>query len=234
MSLKTLEESIREYSTNQLEEVILEKRKDYSEEAIDIAEDELIFRKLKAMPPIGQIDFIKSLPNHRISNAVNKYFKRYTPTLLMIIQTEYSKRDLEEPEWYYLDNNKPIGPLKLSELKKLVENGSIFPFTLVCKLGIQSWIDAGSIPGLFTLSNTNIPTLPQIPTNFPNYNHHSINKEIEESPELGCVLSIICLLIPIIGIIVFFIEKNEKGRNAILLALAGIIINLLFYSVILF
>jgi hypothetical protein len=148
----------------------------------------------------------------------------------MIIQTEYSKRELEVPEWYYLDINKPVGPLKLNDLKKLVENGSIFPFTLVCKLGTQSWIDAGSIPGLFILSNTNIPTLPQIPTNFNYNNHQSINNEIEDNPELGCILSIICFWVPIIGIIVFFIEKNEKGRNALLLALAGIVINLLIYS----
>ena len=231
MSLRTLEESIREYPLYQLADVVGEKRKDYSEEAIDIAEDELIFRKLKAMPPIEQIDFIKSLPNHRIAYVVNRFSNRYTSSLLIILQTEYSKRGMEEPEWYYLDNNKPIGPIKLSELKKLAEYGSVFPFTLVCKQGIQSWIDAGSVPGLFTFVNTIIPPLPQIPSNIPLYNQATSNIENKESSELGCGLSIICFMIPIIGIIVYFTEKNEKGRNAIVLALAGVIATIILYSV---
>lgn len=231
MGMITLEDSIRKYSNSQLEEVIGSMRNRYSEEAIIIAEDELTFRKLNEMSTIDQIDYIKAMSNSQIEYVINRSSCIYSPSLLRIFQTECSNRGLEEPEWYYLDNNIPIGPLKFIDLKKLSENSTILPYTLVSKYGDQSWVEASSVGGLFKITNKVIPPIPPSRIDVPGYYVPTTNTDNNESSELGCGLSMISFLIPIIGLIVFFTEKNEKGKNALYLGMAGLIVTAILYAV---
>jgi hypothetical protein len=231
MGNKALEDSIRGYPIDKLEEVIGTRRKYYSDEAIEIAEDELLCRKLNSLNPIEQIDFIKSLSRDQIDSLAKKSHTRFPPSVMNIIQTECSKRGMEESEWYYLDNNNPIGPIKLSELKKLAEYGSILPNSLVFKQGTQNWLNASNVPGIFGFGNTNIPPPPLMYPNQPIYNQNAERQEAKESTDLGCGMSLLCFLIPIIGLILFFTEKNEKGRNALALAFIGFIIGIVLYMV---
>jgi len=233
MGLITPEESIRGCSNFQLEEMVGKKRSNYSDESIEIAEDELMCRKLNSLNPIEQIHFIKSLSSRQIELLVRNGENRFSSTIMNIIQTEYSNRGMEEPEWYYLDNNNPIGPIKLSELKKLAEYGTLFHYSMVFKQGTQNWINAGSIPGIFGFANTTIQNFPLPPppmyANGPMYYQNANKQENNSSEELGCGLSIIIFLIPIIGIVLYFTEKNKKGNDALIIAIVSIIIGTFFY-----
>jgi len=232
--MKTLEMSIREYPTYKLEEVLGEKRQDYSSEAIEFAEDELILRKLGSLNPIEQIDFISSLKDLRLKFIINQSRQNYSQTLFNLAENEYAKRGFETAEWYYLDNNKPIGPVKLSDLKKLVRSMNLFPYSHVFREGLQDWVQAGGVPGLFDRSNPNIPppppSLPPLPyNNIPPILSGEDKAERQESQNLGFGLGLLCVLFPIIGLILFFTEKNDKGKNALGLAFLGAIIGIILY-----
>lgn len=225
--MNSLETSIRDYPTYKLEEVVSSRRKNYSDEAIEFAEDELTLRKLKSLNPIEQIDFISSVIDERLKFIINHSRSNYPQALYNLVENEYAKRGFERLEWHYLDNNKPIGPVKLSDLKKLAGHGALFQYSLVFREGLQNWIPASSVPGLFDQSNTNIPPPPIYP-NIPASENIEKSEEVV-SQELGCGLSIICVLFPIIGVILFFTEKNEKGRNALALAFVGFILGIISY-----
>lgn len=171
------------------------------------------------------------MSNSQIELVVKRFSNIYSTSLYRIFQTEYNNRGMEELEWYYLDSNIPIGPMKLSDLKKLTESGIVLPNTLVSKYGDQSWVEAASVPGLLKIANKVIPPVPQFIPNVPGYYIPTAIPENKESSDLGCGLSMISFMIPIIGIIVFFTEKNEKGKNALYLGIAGIVVTIVLYAI---
>ena len=50
--------------------------------------------------------------------------------------------------WYAIGQNK-FGPCSSSELLKLVEQGKLFPDSLVWKEGMAKWVPASRIKGLW-------------------------------------------------------------------------------------
>jgi hypothetical protein len=51
--------------------------------------------------------------------------------------------------WYYLHEGRQVGPISLSELTKLAENGVIQNWTQVWSPGMEEWCTAGEVEGLF-------------------------------------------------------------------------------------
>ncbi len=54
--------------------------------------------------------------------------------------------------WFYLHNNKQYGPVSLEQLQDLALMGQLHPNDRVAKAGIQEWVAASSLPGLFVSS----------------------------------------------------------------------------------
>lgn len=227
----SLEESIRSYPLYKLNEVIDVNNDNYNEEAKEFAKDELILRKIKSLGPLDQIDFIKSLDSEQKNYILLKSFNLYPPHIINIIRKDNNILGIEEPEWFYLDNTTPQGPFKFSELKKLADYNAILPGTLVFRQADQNMVMAATIPGLFSSGSytpSPVLTYPQNPIPYQIVPQVS-NEQSKESLNLGFGLGLICFLIPIIGIIIFFTEKNEKGQNALALALAGGILGVVMY-----
>jgi hypothetical protein len=51
--------------------------------------------------------------------------------------------------WFYEHNGKEIGPVTSSELKALAASGRLEPTHLVWKEGLDQWLPAGKLPGLY-------------------------------------------------------------------------------------
>jgi hypothetical protein len=138
---------------------------------------------------------------------------------------------IEEPEWYYLDNSIPQGPFKFSDLKKIAEYNAIRPDTLVFRQADQNMVLAATIPGLFSSESFYPPPSLTFPQNQVPYQiiQQTNNDRFSESTSLGFGLSLVCFLVPIVGIVLYFTEKNEKGQNALALGLIGILVSTIFY-----
>jgi len=67
--------------------------------------------------------------------------------------------------WYYLHDGRQVGPIPLSELIKLAENGVIQPWTQVWSPGMESWRSAGEVEGIFPVPLG--PPAPVRPENVP-------------------------------------------------------------------
>ena len=52
-------------------------------------------------------------------------------------------------QWYYLVNNEQQGPVSSAELKQMATAGQIQPDTLIWKEGLDDWVSAQRIKGLF-------------------------------------------------------------------------------------
>jgi hypothetical protein len=63
-------------------------------------------------------------------------------------------------DWYVVVDGKPSGPMDDSHLKALVREGRITPETLISRAGMQKWVPAQKIKGLFGAAPSTT-TLPQ-------------------------------------------------------------------------
>lgn len=52
-------------------------------------------------------------------------------------------------EWYYLSNQKQVGPVELSAIQSLVRNGLLSSSSLVFGPGLTEWTQAGQVHGIF-------------------------------------------------------------------------------------
>ena len=64
-------------------------------------------------------------------------------------------------EWHYSVGGNRLGPVASSELKSLAESGQLSPTDLIWKEGLQNWVAASSVKGLFPKSS-GPPPLPAI------------------------------------------------------------------------
>jgi hypothetical protein len=231
MSQISLEESIRSYPLYKLKEVIDDAKNDYSEEAKDIAKDELILREVKGLDTLEQIDYIKNLDSKAKFYILTKSFKVYPQHVLNIIRKDNSFQGIEHPEWYYLDNTIPKGPYNFNELKKLADYDAILSTTLVFRQSDQNMVPAINIPGLIDISTRHqVPIIPTIQNQYASQIiQQPDNKQQEQGASLGCGLSLVSFLVPVVGIILYFTEKNQKGQNALALSLVGLILSIIMY-----
>jgi hypothetical protein len=67
-------------------------------------------------------------------------------------------------DWYILFDGRPLGPFTFTRLKSLTIEGQVTADTLVCQAGMQEWIPAKNLQGLFESGamNTTPPPLPQV------------------------------------------------------------------------
>lgn len=52
-------------------------------------------------------------------------------------------------EWYYAKNNKRCGPVSAPEMKRLAQTGELRPEDLVWREGVEDWMPARKVKGLF-------------------------------------------------------------------------------------
>lgn len=62
-------------------------------------------------------------------------------------------------EWYYIVNDEKKGPISSADLKKLALEGHVKPTDMVWKEGLQNWISANSIKGLFQANQLSLVPL---------------------------------------------------------------------------
>lgn len=226
MARKSIEESIREVPTSELEYRLEHDRKAYSADVLTIMNDELIQRSIKQANPIDQVKIVKKLSNDEIEYIVTQSKHNYPEALYKIILNEYNSRDLEKEQWFYLSNtNETLGPVNFSDLKKFAEDDIIGKETLIVKEGFTDWVSAIDIAGLFDNESNLIQTATnQNETKNQPYRKPLYNHNYEDN--LGCGLSILSFLVPIIGAILFVAYPGHKGRTAGQLALFGFFVNI--------
>jgi hypothetical protein len=66
-------------------------------------------------------------------------------------------------EWFYESNGSRLGPVQPNELKALADAGKITPETRVWREGMQQWVAAKAIRGLFQAAPTQAPAMAAAP-----------------------------------------------------------------------
>src|SRR5262245_4232152 len=51
-------------------------------------------------------------------------------------------------EWYYAQEGKKIGPVRLDIIQQMLVSGKLLPSSMVCKSGMQKWQPASAIPNI--------------------------------------------------------------------------------------
>jgi hypothetical protein len=57
--------------------------------------------------------------------------------------------------WYYVDSGKRFGPIEPEQLQQLAQSGIIKPETLVWRKGLENWVAANLVKGLFEKASEN-------------------------------------------------------------------------------
>src|SRR5262245_20370939 len=72
------------------------------------------------------------------------------------------------PEWYYIKDGNRLGPVTGGQLKQMASAGQIQPGDLLWKNGLQNWVPASSVKGLFGVRAGGPPARPpqRAPFNF--------------------------------------------------------------------
>jgi hypothetical protein len=65
----------------------------------------------------------------------------------------------ETNEWYYLAGEEQVGPLTAEALQELIAEGTILPETQLWAEGLEGWIPASSVEGLFAPAPSQRPKL---------------------------------------------------------------------------
>ena len=65
-----------------------------------------------------------------------------------------------EPAWYYVLDGKQVGPITFEDLKAVAASGELTPDDLVWQEGTADWVDAKTVPGLFTGPTPAAPPAP--------------------------------------------------------------------------
>lgn len=77
----------------------------------------------------------------------------YQPEAVAAAETELKKRDKEPKIWYYSKSFPvKIGPYTASEIKTLVQQGTILYNDWIYHEGMDTWKNANEVSGLFTIS----------------------------------------------------------------------------------
>jgi GYF domain 2 len=67
--------------------------------------------------------------------------------------------------WHLMRDGKKLGPVSPDQLQRLARDGRLRGSDLVCREGSSSWVAAGSVPGLFSVSTQVAPPAPSpLPT----------------------------------------------------------------------
>ena len=74
--------------------------------------------------------------------------------------------------WYYEKGNDRFGPMNAREIKRIADSGQLLPSDLVWREGLQGWVEARRVKGLFPdqhpgSENVSPPPLPLQPPPLP-------------------------------------------------------------------
>ncbi len=65
--------------------------------------------------------------------------------------------------WHYSINGKKLGPISSADLKRLADTGGLSPSDLVWKEGLNAWVAASNVKGLFSQPSLTVTTEPAAP-----------------------------------------------------------------------
>jgi hypothetical protein len=122
-------------------------------------------------------------------------------------------------EWHYSIQGNRVGPVGSAELKRLAESGELSPTDLVWKEGLQNWVAASNVKGLFAKSAAP-PPLP--PVGVPPVATEDLKPKVEAAARATAdaakaAIKTLATSKPIAG---FHIQRAAVGVSAILGALA--------------
>lgn len=92
---------------------------------------------------------MKKLSDEELISIVKEQFMDYTYSAVTIAKDELLTRGIELALWYYRKDGQQFGPLKSDEIKKLVAQEIIQANDYVWRFGIQNWVPAYEVDGLF-------------------------------------------------------------------------------------
>jgi hypothetical protein len=97
-----------------------------------------------------------------------------------------------ETEWYYTHNDRELGPASLSQLQLLAAVGELEPDDFVWTDGIEQWVEAARVEGLFSEPNGNVggETVSQWAT--------------PESASKTSAMAVACFVLGLLGTTIFF------------------------------
>src|SRR5581483_9111007 len=55
---------------------------------------------------------------------------------------------MSEPRWYYARDRRKVGPVPLTELRRLLAEGELRPDDMVLQEGQRQWLPASALPDL--------------------------------------------------------------------------------------
>ncbi len=69
---------------------------------------------------------------------------------------------MSDTSWYYARGEEQVGPVDESQLKQLVDDGSLYPDDLVWRDGMADWVEAREIPELYGSETAYYPQEPPV------------------------------------------------------------------------
>lgn len=213
--------------TNELTEIIKNKE-DWQPAAVEAAEAEIKKRKeLIGSNDITaenednfEFDTLEKIKNSSDSELLGLYknsFSEYSKIELDYLSAELTKRKIEPKVWYYSKGNNKNGPYSNLEMKEFAEKKEIDFYDYVWRDGLENWIEAKNVVGLF---NKNVSIPPRIGNQKPDW----ISTTKEEKPVSIIIAAIILFIkIPIWFYIIFFMAGVSVLINNSGLALITIL-----------
>jgi hypothetical protein len=150
---------------------------------------------------------------------------------------------MSNAQWYYSQDGKPVGPITLVELSRLVSERRVAMTDLVWSEGLPDWRPASAVDALVAASPRPAPLTPgPTPHAGPAYPQpqwgpvqYATPQPSGESHQGMAVAGFICsLLFPLLGLIFSWIALagmkrtgNPQGKG---LAVAGLVISLIYFG----
>jgi hypothetical protein len=203
-------------STSQLMKII-QRKAEYELDAVKAAEIELLKRKeqiesdgletdFEDLKEFGHLAKFKQSNDEELLNYYKNDFNKFSKIEIDFLTEELAKRNIEPKIWYYSHKDEKSGPYTSSKIKELAQKGEIDYFDLIWREGLDNWVEARSIEGLFTNKNSPPPTR----------KHNVSNQEFEKSEKpIGVtVASIIMFLTVPMWIIIAIMQAGASLLGA--------------------
>lgn len=97
-----------------------------------------------------QLDSLQARGRIKSEHLISPDRKLWKPVVEFFGETEsHSNAALTDDvndEWYYVEDQRRVGPLTQTHLKNLFKNGTLSPEDLVWREGFRDWVPASSVP----------------------------------------------------------------------------------------
>jgi hypothetical protein len=144
-------------STKELLE-ILKIKDQYQPEAVVVVENEL--RTRGEIQESSQVnledgdDFeffkkVKSLNDSQLQEMFKVDYQNHTLIEIQILNQELAIRGIETKCWYYVKGENRFGPYTTTEFKEFAKQGKIDYYDYIWRDGLEEWIEANHVIGLF-------------------------------------------------------------------------------------